>query len=115
MNNSRALLTEDAIEQLALEYVYKNGSYKPLTLYENNVVPAVSVITTPEDMGRFIIAHNKEARKQANLLFEATDKPIYDTQFSYDTHIPGYAYTFHEKLHGGHRFLEHSGDAAADS
>ncbi|MGG4396797.1 hypothetical protein ABEX25_21075 [Paenibacillus thiaminolyticus] len=77
-----------------------------MTLYENNVLPAVSVIATPEDMGRFIIAHNKEARKQAN-------KPIYDTQFSYDIHIPGYAYAFHEKLHGGHRFLEHSGDAAA--
>lgn len=60
-------------------YVYKNDSYKPLTLYENNVLPAVSVIATPEDMGRFIIAHTEEARKQANLLFETTYKPIYDT------------------------------------
>lgn len=31
MNQSRALLTEDSIDQLALEYAYKNGSCKPLT------------------------------------------------------------------------------------
>lgn len=31
MNHSRALLTEDSIDQLALEYAYKNGSCKPLT------------------------------------------------------------------------------------
>lgn len=44
MNHSRALLTEDSIDQLALEYAYKNGFYKPLTLYEFNVLPAGSVI-----------------------------------------------------------------------
>lgn len=57
MNHSRALLTEDSIDQLALEYAYKNGYYKPLTLYEFNVLPAGSVIAFME---RFIIAQNKE-------------------------------------------------------
>ncbi|MFE8699978.1 serine hydrolase domain-containing protein [Cytobacillus sp. FJAT-54145] len=110
MNNS--LVKVDDVPNIAQEYSYKNESFVKLPLYGENVFPAADVMATVDDMTKFLIAHKNEARNSANVFFNTDEKVMYETQFAPHEKVEGYAYTFHEKLVGEHRFLEHAGDMA---
>ncbi|MDN4524045.1 serine hydrolase domain-containing protein [Fictibacillus fluitans] len=113
MKTSRPYLTSDRIPHLAKEYALKGGQYKPLPLYDNNVFPAASITSTGQDMARFMLAHKRSAQHKSNVLFKRSNEQMYKTQLTAHEKIPGYTYTFHEKLQDGQRFLEHNGDMAA--
>jgi len=113
MNDTDLEVREQWLDRLALEYVYKNGRFKPLKIYSEHNFPSGDIIATTVDMAAYMIAHLQEMRGEANVLFKRAEKPIYDRQFTHHPNIPGYAYAFHERLHGGERMLEHGGTMAA--
>lgn len=111
MDHSNARLQEEAIPNLAREYVFKNNGHKALPLYEYNISPAGSITATPADMANFMIAHLQNGRfNSERILAEPTAQQMHQQQFTYHPDLAGFAYGFYERHTGGVRFIEHRGN-----
>lgn len=111
MNNTYPRIMQGMVNNLALEYVYKNGSYKPMQLYDFNIYPAGSVCSTSSDMAKFMIAHlNNGSLGESRILKDETAKDMHSQHFTNSPKVPGMCYGFYEIMEGTHRFIAHGGD-----
>ena len=75
--------------------------------------PAASLVTTPNDMGRFIAAHT--SRVATPLLPAEQRDDMHATHWRAQPSAPGVAYGFFEGEMNGHRTLFHTGDSGDHS
>ncbi len=97
---------------LATGYFYnsRTGAMEPAPLGARNVPPAGTVIATPLDVARFMIAHLSGGAYQGErILRPETARSMQARQFSNHPDLPGVAYGFYERFRGPHRVLEHAG------
>ncbi|MEK3885832.1 serine hydrolase domain-containing protein [Paenibacillus sp. PL2-23] len=113
MSHTDVDIRPEWLDRLALEYVYKNDAYKEIKIYSENTFPSGEIIASTDDVAKYMLGHLNEMSGRADVLFQSETKPIYDPQFRHHPAIPGYAYGFHERFHGGERYLEHGGTMAA--
>ncbi len=96
---------------MAIGYVYANGTYQPLPLDLLNIAPAGSLYTTGTDMARFMIAHLQDGRYEGGrILEENTAQEMHRQQFTHNPQLDGWAYGFYEHVENGQRAIAHGGD-----
>ncbi|GAA0371483.1 serine hydrolase domain-containing protein [Bacillus horti] len=111
MQNTYVMLNEDVEEGLAKEYSYANDQYTELSLYDYNYPPAGSMISTAEDMAKFIQAHLNLGELNGVRIMEAsTAELMHDRQFSQHPLVQGFGFGFFENLYNQLRILEHGGN-----
>lgn len=81
-------------------------------MFEYSVLaPAGAIVTTGQDMGRFMLAHLQEGRMgDVHLLEEATVEEMRSQLFTHDPRLPGNAHGFWESDENGHHVISHAGD-----
>lgn len=81
-----------------------------------NPYPAASLVTTPDDMGRFIQALLGRGANSSGRMFDsATADMMLATHWRAQPDAPGAAYGFFEGVHAGHRYVFHTGDSGDHS
>ncbi|MTK13799.1 MAG: serine hydrolase [Clostridiaceae bacterium] len=111
MNNS--ILDRDMNPKgLAPGYEYKEGKLvkaEPLEGYFNNYAIG-GIISTSDDMAKFMIAHlNNGVYKDKRILEETTAVNMHKQHATFDSRLPGMAYGFNEKFIKGYRAIQHLG------
>ena len=77
------------------------------------LVPAGGVLTTGDDIAKFMLAHLQNGRYgDARILSDETIEEMHKRQFTHDPRIEGYAGQFFEDNVNGYRALQHGGDLA---
>ncbi len=102
----------DFATRVATSYVYdqRGSTLRPQPLGARNVPPAGSIVATPRDVGRFMLAHLGGGVVDGRRMLGAESvERMHRRQFSHHPALPGVAYGFYERFHGGHRLLEHAG------
>lgn len=75
------------------------------------LAPAGGIVTTSQDMGRFMLAHLQQGRLgDERILQEATVDQMHSQLFTHDPRLPGNAHGFWETQEHGTRILSHAGD-----
>ncbi|HDK7158329.1 TPA: beta-lactamase family protein [Clostridium botulinum] len=99
-------------EGLASGYEYKGGKlvkFKPTEGYFNNY-PIGGIISTSDDMAKFMIAHlNNGIYKDKRILKEATAVNMHKQHATFEGRLPGMTYGFNEKFIKGYRAIQHLG------
>ena len=81
----------------------------PYEIYQTP--PAASIVSTAEDMGRFMIAHLQGGRYgEAHILSESAMELMHRRQATMHPLMPGWTLGFQENDLNGRRILEHGGD-----
>jgi len=95
---------------LAVGYVFRDGSYQPVALDFLNDAPAGSLITTATDAAQFMIAHLEQGHLgNVAILDAATAEQMHRTHFTVDPKLPGVCYGFWEYLGNGEHAIQHDG------
>ncbi len=95
---------------LARGYDYRRGRFEPAALDYILPSPAGAMVSTADDMARFMIAHLQQGYLDGRrILDDKTASEMHDTQFSHHPRLQGFTYGFYEMLQGGHRFIWHGG------
>lgn len=95
---------------LAMGYLYA-GRYRPRPAGETMFTPAAGLLTTAEDMGRFMIAHLQAGRfGDRRILAAETAEEMHRRHFAPHPRLAGLTYGFWERVQNGHRALEHMGE-----
>ncbi|MDQ0230327.1 hypothetical protein J2S19_001581 [Metabacillus malikii] len=98
--------TNDLKEQTSKGYLYSGTKYEELKPTEVLPHPAGSIISTADDMAKFIIWQlNGEG-----ILEESTLRDMQQTQYTHQKGMLGNAYGFYEGLRNNHKVIEHGGD-----
>jgi hypothetical protein len=71
--------------------------------------PVATLVTTPSDMGKFMLAHLKGAPPQTRTLSDTALDAMHAQHFAPSTELPGVAYGFFEAQDAGGRGLFHAG------
>jgi len=81
-------------------------------MFEYSVLgPAGAIVTTGEDMGRFMLAHLQGGQAgDGRFLDEATLDLMHSQLFTHDPRLPGSAHGFWESDENGHHVISHAGD-----
>ncbi len=110
MNNS--VLNRDMNPKgLESGYTYDKGKFSKARTegYFNNY-PIGAIISTSENMGKFMIAQlNNGAYKDKRILQENTAINMHKQHATFDSRLPGMAYGFNEKIVKGYRAIDHAG------
>ncbi|UCC61989.1 MAG: beta-lactamase family protein [Anaerolineae bacterium] len=97
-------------EDLAVGYVYNDGSYLAQPLDFDDDYPGGSAISTAADMARFMIAHLQGGcYGGACILQPETVAEMHRQQFTHHPELPGWTYGFQEEFLHGQRVIGHSG------
>jgi len=100
-------LTSDVAQQ----YEYANGVFRPLARIYINETPAGGLYTTAQDMAAFMIAHLQDGQyRDTQILNAATAQLMHAQHFSNHPRMDGYAYGFYVHTQNGKRLLLHAGD-----
>lgn len=111
MNDTYPRAAQGMVNNLALEYSYNGGSYKPMQLYDFNIYPAGSVCSTASDMAKFMTAHlNGGVLGENSILKQETAREMQSRQFTNSPYISGMCYGFYEIMGQNYRFVAHGGD-----
>ena len=111
MANSSFLLTKEMEPNLATGYKYGGGEYKPVGTYFLNDGPAGSMVSTANDMARFMIAHLQYGQfESATILKPETVTLMHTTQYQAHPELGGLACQFFANTTNGVRTLSHGGD-----
>ena len=98
---------------LAQGYEFDGLGYTPQPHLYYELVPAGGVLTTGDDVAKFMLAHLQGGRlDNARILGDATIEEMHKQQFTHDPRIEGYAGQFFEDHVNGYRALQHGGDLA---
>jgi CubicO group peptidase (beta-lactamase class C family) len=110
MTNSSFAYSPGPGDDLAKGYTYYFGKHHQAPFDYPETVPASSLVSTADDMARFMIAHLQLGRfENTSILREETASFMHEQHFSQKEGWPGMAYGFEEDIKNGHRILEHSG------
>ena len=71
--------------------------------------PVATLLTTPSDMGKFMLAHLKAETSDAPILTDAAFDAMHTQHFAPSPELPGVAYGFFEAQAAGGRGLFHAG------
>ena len=111
MTHSTFAVIDPLPPTLAQGYDFDGLDYKPALYLYNNLIPAGGVLTTGDDIARFMIAHLQNGRYgDARILNEATAQEMHARQFSHDPRMEGYAGQFFEDDANGYPAIQHGGD-----
>jgi CubicO group peptidase (beta-lactamase class C family) len=107
---AREPVPENLRGDLAADYRYADGAYEPIPWYYDVAAPDGSILSTAEDMARFMIAHLQEGRfGGAQILRPDTAERMHRRSFTADPRMPGWAHGFEELLINGRRAITHTG------
>lgn len=106
------VLPENLKENLAVVYNYEEstGQFTPAPFLYVNTAPTGALSTTPEDMGKFLLALLNGGRYGENrILQKRTAEKILTRQYTSNPSLPGVTYGFMESLCNGQRGLIRDG------
>jgi len=112
MAHSTAFTPPPAGVDAATMYFYDRVSdrYEAAAPGHRNIPPAGTVWASGTDMGQFLLAHLQGGTAgTGRILREETMRRMHARQFSQHPALPGFAFGFYERSHGGVRVLEHAG------
>jgi len=111
MSRSGFSIPPELVPDLAQGYFYKDYQYKPVAYdYIQMVAPAASLVTTGDDMARFMLAHLQKGRfDDTRILSEQTAELMHSRQFTHNPRLPGHAIGFSEDIINGRRLIGHGG------
>jgi CubicO group peptidase (beta-lactamase class C family) len=118
MEKSSFLLPPHLMPNLAKGYSCVNGNYQSVPIEFSKLLssPAGSLISTADDMARFMIAHLQGGRYQdRRILNENTCREMQRQQFTNDSRLPGTCYGFYEYQGYNQRAILHDGDVSGFS
>ncbi|HTK96755.1 MAG TPA: serine hydrolase domain-containing protein [Pseudomonadales bacterium] len=111
MTHSTFAIIDPLPPTLAQGYKFDGLGYKPEPFIYNNVIPAGGVLTTGDDIARFMIAHLQNGQLgDARILKEVTAKEMHSRQYSADPRMQGSAGQFFEDNVNGYAAIQHGGD-----
>ena len=116
----RSTFTQEAVppfvRDLAVGYrCSQPGGCDPVAADYRSAYPAGGLLSTAEDMSRFMLMHLGSGPAGAHLLSDATLHRMHARQFTLDSHLPGMTYGFAEDGIDGTRALSHTGGIAGFS
>jgi len=94
---------------IAVGYQYVSGSYRPAPVGYFYVAPAVSLVTTGADMGRFLVGMLGGSADTPPILLPETVRLMESKHFALQPDGPGVAYGLYEWPEIGERVLVHGG------
>ncbi len=109
MKNSSYYFTEDLIRKTSKGYSFSNNMNVELDPIRVITHPAGSILSTSEDMSKFLIAHLEGDK----LLREETLKSMQRTQFTHYDKMLGNTYGFYEVMRANNKVIEHGGNTPA--
>lgn len=95
-----------SMSEISRGYHWKKGRYEPLPFDYSQMAPANAMISTAEDMARFMLA---QLGNGSPLLTPESQREMHRQQFAASPSPFGMAYAFHENRIYGRRALDHSG------
>ena len=111
MTHSTFAIIDPLPTALAQGYRFDGSRFKPEPFVYNNLIPAGGVLTTGDDIARFMIAHLQNGQYgDARILNEATAKEMHARQYSADPRMQGSAGQFFEDNVNGYAAIQHGGD-----
>ncbi len=111
MTHSTFAIIDPLPPTLAQGYRFDGLGFKPEPFVYNNVIPAGGVLTTGDDIARFMIAHLQNGQYgDVRILNEATAKEMHSRQYSADPRMQGSAGQFFEDNVNGYAAIQHAGD-----
>ena len=111
MTHSTFAIIDPLPPTLAQGYKFDGLGYKPEPFLYNNVIPAGGLLTTGDDIARFMIAHLQNGQYgDVRILNEATAKEMHARQYSADPRMQGSAGQFFEDNVNGYAAIQHGGD-----
>lgn len=111
MTHSTFVIADPLPGALAQGYEFDGLDYSDAPYLYNNLIPANGVLSSGDDMARFMIAHLQNGRYgDARILSETTAKEMHQRQFSHDPRMEGFAGQFFEDDVNGYPAIQHGGD-----
>ncbi|OEH94429.1 serine hydrolase domain-containing protein [Bacillus solimangrovi] len=111
MKNTRYSLSSSMLSEMSKGYNYKNGNFVEKPLGSIIVHPAGSIVSTSNDMSKFLTAHLQNGKYgDKRILKEETAISMQNRQFTQHNLMPGYGYGFHENFKNN-KIIMHDGDA----
>jgi len=106
----RAALAAD----LATSYAHGPGGLVETPFEYTTIAPSGGMVTTTDDMARFMIAHLQDGRYgEGRILEEVTARQMHAQSFTHHPAMPGNAHGFWEGAASGVRYLYHGGDTSS--
>ena len=96
----------------ALSYRCTSDGCEPITPDYRSAYPPGGLVTTAEDMSRFIIAQLGVELDGKRVLSDSVLRLMHERQFTHDATLPGLTYGFAEDEFGNVRSLSHAGGAS---
>lgn len=109
MENSNYYFTRDLVSEASKGYVFSKEQYKELDPVRVALHPAGSILSTADDMAKFLIAHLEGER----ILKKETLNNMHQTHFTHYDKMLGNAYSFYEVMRGNNKVVEHGGNTPA--
>jgi CubicO group peptidase (beta-lactamase class C family) len=110
MTRSRFGIPSPVPANMAVGYEYEDGRHRDLGYDRSLDAPAGDLITTGDDMARFMLAHlGLGALGETRILAEETARMMQSRQHGHDPRLPGWCYGFYEGRENGLRTVEHGG------
>jgi CubicO group peptidase (beta-lactamase class C family) len=111
MSHSTFAVIDPLPPTLAQGYEFDGLRYTPQAHLYNNLIPAGGLMTSGDDIAKFMIAHLDNGRYgDARILGDAAIEEMHKRQFTHDARIEGYAGQFFEDDVNGYPALQHGGD-----
>jgi CubicO group peptidase (beta-lactamase class C family) len=111
MTHSTFAVIDPLPPTLAQGYDFDGLDYKPALYLYNNTIPAGGLLSTGDDIARFMIAHLQNgAYGDTRILSEAAAQQMHARQFSHDPRMEGFAGQFFEDDVNGYPAIQHGGD-----
>lgn len=106
MENSKYYFTTDLIGKASKGYHFSKEQYierNPIRITNH---PAGSILSTADDMAKFLIAHLEGGK----ILKKETLNNMHQTHFTHYDSMLGNAYSFYEVMRGNNKIIEHGGN-----
>ena len=111
MNRSFITVPSTLAADLATAYELEGDDLVPVPYEVYQTPSASSIVSTVEDMGRFMIAHLQNGRYgDARILSDSTAIGMHQQHATMHPFVPGWALGFQLDDSNGRRILEHGGD-----
>ncbi len=112
MTHSTFAIIDPLPPTLAQGYKFDGLDYKPEPYLYNNLIPAGGLLTTGDDIARFMIAHlqNGQLRRHAHTRARPPRRQMHARQYSPDPRMEGSAGQFFEDNVNGYAAIQHGGD-----
>jgi CubicO group peptidase (beta-lactamase class C family) len=92
-------------------FLYQAGQYQSMDYMWFQGGPAGVIVSSAEDMARYMIAHLQDGRYgEARILEESTARQMHTPHFGVDERLGGWAHGFMLEWHGDDPLIGHGGD-----